>query len=302
MGGIIKTIIKIGSIAETDRLIADMTVGAKMPVCTEGPIAVANLDQCYVLQHDGSFIDARSSCSLDSNGHSRRRIDILDSFKSFSNSEPMKAVFSKQKTDIFVWNNAVAHWLEEVYSPRMLGHMALWQTVGNAVRHAHIDVDSVGFFAQVVPRMCHESMNLLNIHVTALYTIQQLESAIQDRDQKLADSKAEIERLRKNMEEQKAQIDRVQAQLKGLMTSLNRKDLVIKPETVEHEGLAEISKTLAFVDGAIEQCHLLCLIEASPEMIEDIDMLLKTDEVLTLFDDLSTVELLCTETVLEDKQ
>ena len=95
-----------------------MTVGAKMPVCTAGPIAVANLDQCYVLQHDGSFIDARSSCSLDSNGHSRRRIDILDSFKSFSNSEPMKAVFSKQKTDIFVWNNAV----QDIY--KILGGQA----------------------------------------------------------------------------------------------------------------------------------------------------------------------------------
>ena len=267
-----------------------MAKGQQMPVCTVGPIAVANLDQCYVVQHDGSFIDARSSCALDSSGSPRRRIDILDSFKAFSNAEPMKSVLSQSKVDSFVWNNSVAHYLEEVYSPRMLGHMALWQTTPAGTRHAHIDVDSVGFFAQVVPRMCHESVNLLRSHVTAVQTIETLTSAIKDRDAKLAAKDSELKHMRQNMEEQKVLIQTVQAQLQSLMVSLNRNNLVAVPGTAEHTGLQDISRTLAFVDGAIEHCHLLCLIEAAPEAVFDVADMLKTDEVLDLFDDLKDID------------
>ena len=59
---------------------------------------------------------------------------------------------------------------------------------------------------------------------------------------------------------------------------------ILCSQASEGQAARKIVSQLMDVEAAVEHCRLLCLIESCPDAIADVDMLLQTEEVLSLLE------------------
>ena len=253
-----------------------------------------SLDQCYIIQPDGSVLDART-VAMQPAADGRPKLNLLAHYRAMVRTEQMKKNVKAMNRSYFEWNYSMGQFLEQLYSERLLGHMQLWQRSSeDTYVHPKYAVDALGMFVEIVPRAVQEAQLLMGRLKATQVTLESMTQKVNDLTEQRDKLREENKRLRKNQEEQAGFINSAEAQLKLLNRDLKSANIIANtPEVAGSSGeelpaLRRITACLMDVEAAIEHCHLLCLIEHSPDAIADVDMMLQTEEVLNLFESCST--------------